>query len=66
MANKNRDEFTEKTKLQIAKRAGWFCSDPSCYCHEDNDAAIAFIHHAVLEGLLTPQEATDFVAGKMI
>lgn len=30
MANKNRDEFTEKTKLQIAKRAGWLCSDPSC------------------------------------
>lgn len=30
MANKNRDEFTEKTKLQIAKRAGLLCSDPSC------------------------------------
>ena len=30
MANKNRDEFTEKTKHQIAKRAGWLCSDPSC------------------------------------
>ncbi len=30
MANKNRDEFTEKTKRQIAKRAGWLCSDPSC------------------------------------
>lgn len=30
MANKNRDEFREKTKLQIAKRAGWLCSDPSC------------------------------------
>jgi len=30
MAKKNRDEFTEKTKLQIAKRAGWLCSDPSC------------------------------------
>jgi hypothetical protein len=26
----NRDEFTEKTKLKIAKRAGWLCSDPSC------------------------------------
>jgi alkylhydroperoxidase/carboxymuconolactone decarboxylase family protein YurZ len=31
MAKKNRDEFTEKTKLQIAKRAGWHCSDPSCH-----------------------------------
>ncbi len=26
----NRDEFTQKTKLQIAKRAGWLCSDPDC------------------------------------
>ena len=30
MPKKNRDEFLEKTKLQIAKRAGWLCSDPSC------------------------------------
>src|SRR3990172_6883192 len=30
MAKPNRDEFTEKTKRQIAKRAGWLCSDPSC------------------------------------
>jgi hypothetical protein len=30
MVKKNRDEFLERTKLQIAKRAGWFCSDPSC------------------------------------
>lgn len=30
MAKKNRDEFTKKTKLQIAKRAGWLCSDPFC------------------------------------
>lgn len=30
MANKNRDEFKQKAKLQIAKRAGWHCSDPSC------------------------------------
>ena len=30
MASKNRDDFSEKTKLQIAKRAGWLCSDPSC------------------------------------
>lgn len=26
----NRDEFSEKTKLQIAKRAGWLCSFPAC------------------------------------
>lgn len=30
MANKNRDEFKPKAKLQIAKRAGWHCSDPTC------------------------------------
>ena len=30
MSKNNRDEFTEKTKLQIAKRAGWLCSAPSC------------------------------------
>ncbi len=28
--NSNRDEFTPKTKLQIAKRTGWLCSDPKC------------------------------------
>ncbi len=27
---KNRDDFTERTKLQIAKRAGWLCSYPPC------------------------------------
>lgn len=30
MTRRNRDEFTEKTKLQLAKRAGWLCCDPSC------------------------------------
>ena len=30
MAKKNRDDFAEKTKLQIAKRAGWLCSYPTC------------------------------------
>jgi hypothetical protein len=27
---KSRDDFTEKTKLQIAKRSGWLCSYPPC------------------------------------
>ncbi|MEZ5491035.1 MAG: hypothetical protein R3F50_12055 [Gammaproteobacteria bacterium] len=27
---KNRDDFTESTKLKIAKRAGWLCSFPTC------------------------------------
>jgi len=30
---KNRDDFTEKTVLQIAKRAGWLCSFPTCRAH---------------------------------
>jgi hypothetical protein len=30
MRKKNRDDFTERTKLQIAKRAGWLCSYPPC------------------------------------
>lgn len=28
--NKNRDEFTPKIKDQLARRAGWHCSDPGC------------------------------------
>lgn len=30
MPKKNRDDFSEKTKGQIAKRAGWLCSYPTC------------------------------------
>lgn len=30
---KNRDNFSEKVKNQIAKRAGWLCSFPSCRAH---------------------------------
>ncbi|MGY4466581.1 hypothetical protein ACVWWK_002263 [Bradyrhizobium sp. LB9.1b] len=30
MAKKSRDDFTAKTVLQIAKRAGWLCCFPSC------------------------------------
>lgn len=42
MAKQNRDEFTTKSKLQLAKRAGWLCSDPSCRrstigCNSDGD-----------------------------
>ncbi len=43
-----------------------FCfADPSCPCHEDADniaEAAAFVQ----DGLMTPEEATDFVAGKSI
>ncbi|MBF6638757.1 hypothetical protein QTO19_00230 [Serratia marcescens] len=30
MAKNNRDDFSERTKLQIAKRVGWLCSFPMC------------------------------------
>jgi hypothetical protein len=37
----------------------------SCDCHED-DEAIAAIYQAVQDGLLTPEEATDFVLGRLL
>lgn len=43
-----------------------FCAIcPSCPCHEDPDL-IAPIVQAVTDGLMTPDEATDFVMGKML
>ena len=33
MAKSNRDDFSEKTKTIIAKRAGWLCSFPTCRVH---------------------------------
>lgn len=33
VAKKNRDDFSSKTVLQIAKRAGWLCSFPTCRTH---------------------------------
>ena len=42
-----------------------FCYDESCPCHED-DLLLAQVHLYVLDGLLTPDEATDFVRGKGI
>ncbi len=30
MTKKNRDDFKSATRLQIAKRAGWLCSFPTC------------------------------------
>lgn len=40
-----------------------FCQDPTCWCHEDPDL-IAVIHAAYLAGEVTPQEATNIIAGK--
>jgi hypothetical protein len=42
-----------------------FCFDGTCPCHED-DEAIAAVYHAVQNGLITPEEATDFVLGRLL
>ncbi len=42
-----------------------FCWDPTCDCHEDQDA-IGLVAQYVDRGLMTPQEATDFVGGRTI
>lgn len=42
-----------------------FCLDPTCPCHEDGDA-IAAVNQAVQDGLMTPEEATDFTRGKLL
>ena len=42
-----------------------FCWNPSCPCHEDTEE-IGKVAEAVSAGLLTSQEATDFVKGRGI
>ncbi len=42
-----------------------FCYDGTCGCHED-PLLIEEVAHFVDDGLLTPDEATDFVAGHML
>jgi len=42
-----------------------FCYDQTCPCHEDEDA-IAAVNYSVQDGLLTPEEATDFTLGKVL
>ncbi len=42
-----------------------FCFDQTCECHED-DLLIFQVSLFVQDGLMTPQEATDFVKGKDI
>ncbi len=43
-----------------------FCPiDPTCPCHED-PTLIAEVAQYVQNGELTPQEATDFVKGRML
>jgi hypothetical protein len=42
-----------------------FCWNSACGCHED-DLLISEVARHVEDGLMTPEEATDFVAGKGI
>lgn len=41
-----------------------FCPDPTCPCKEDKEA-LAQVHQLYLDGLVTAQEATDIVNGRM-
>jgi hypothetical protein len=42
-----------------------FCYDSQCPCHED-DLLTLVVSDFVQAGLMTPDEATDFVAGRGI
>lgn len=42
-----------------------FCYDGTCDCHDDQEA-IQTVAGYVQDGLMTPEEATAFVAGKMV
>ncbi|GAC1357885.1 MAG: hypothetical protein PVS3B3_36200 [Ktedonobacteraceae bacterium] len=43
-----------------------FCvANPNCPCHEDLEL-IAPVHKAVNDGLMTPDEATDYVMGRTL
>ncbi len=40
-----------------------FCWNSTCECHEDQEA-IAAVQQYIVDGLLTPDEATLFVRGR--
>ncbi len=42
-----------------------FCWNSGCSCHKDQDA-ISQVNQYVQDGLLTPEEATYLVNGKMV
>jgi len=42
-----------------------FCWNESCPCHEDKEE-IAKVNQAIQDGLLIPEEATDFVKGRSL
>lgn len=41
-----------------------FCPDWACICHEENQEAIARVAQWVEDGLITPQEATQYILGR--
>ena len=42
-----------------------FCWNSTCPCHEDGEEINA-VNQAVQDGLMTPEEATDYVLGKLL
>jgi hypothetical protein len=42
-----------------------FCYDSTCGCHDDQ-TLVAEVDQHIADGLMTPDEATDFVKGKGI
>ncbi len=42
-----------------------FCyCDPTCPCHEEDQESIAMVKTWVEQGLMTPQEATQYILGR--
>ncbi len=56
--------FVEDEILHTTEKPFCFV-DPSCPCHEDH-TLIAEVAAFVAHGLMTPEEATDFVAGRTV
>ncbi len=42
-----------------------FCPDWSCTCHEEDQESIARVNSWVQAGLMTPQEATAYILGRI-
>ncbi len=42
-----------------------FCYDPKCACHA-NQEAIERVQQWVAEGLMTPEEASEYIAGRTL
>jgi hypothetical protein len=56
----------EDESEMLHRQGNPFCPiDPTCPCHEDQ-TLIAEVAQYVVSGELTPQEATDFVNGRML